>query len=96
MKKLSMIKVIIIMKQRKGQGVIVMNQAKNILASVCQYTKLDHNPVATLENKVHRTSRLIYLKTFTRNFILRDQLQESSLEMQSCTSCYLMRRKICY
>ena len=67
MKQLYMNKAIVIMKQGKGHGVVIMNQSKYfdkclLILQSKQFTKLDHDPTGTMENKVQKTLRKIISK----------------------------------
>ena len=66
-KQLSIKEEVIIMKQDKGHGVVIMNHSKYLEKCLLilqgkQFTKLDYHPTSKLESKVQRTLRKIKSK----------------------------------
>ena len=58
---------VIIMKQDRGRGVVIMNRSKYLekflsILQGKQFMKLDHDPTSKLETKVQRTLRKIKSK----------------------------------
>ena len=88
--KLSKNDAIIIVKQHKGHGVVILDRTKYIdkclsMLGTKQFAKLDNHPTSKLESKIQRTLRKIKLKLpekVYRKLYQQDPVQESSMEMQ--------------
>ena len=71
--KYSDIKVLVVLKQGKGRGVVILD--KNIYVEKClsildtnQFTKLDKNPTSSYESKIQRTLNKIKSKLSTEEY----------------------------
>ena len=95
---------IVILKQDKGRGVVVMDKHKYIekcmsFLTTKQFKQVDSDPTKTLESKVQRSLRKLKSKLShmnTRNYIQHVHPQESFMELQSYINYPLMVKLMIY
>ena len=94
-KKLSNNNGIVISKQNKGRGVVIMNRNAYLekcftLLNTSQFKKLTKYPTHASERKIQRAVWKNFHQIFTRKFILQVLHHVNSMGPQKSTNCYQM------
>ena len=95
---------IILLKQDKGRGIVVMDRSKYTkkcleMLSTKQFTVVENDPTKTLESRIQRTLRKLKSKITDqeyKTYIRQDHSQRNSMVLQKCTNSPLMGILIIY